>query len=211
MKKLSALSVIFTLSVSSFAQNDPEAVKVLEKFSSVAQSAPSVSIKFRIITVNLQDNSKDTTAGFLLMAKDQYRLEMPDNITWFNGSVSWNYLVAEKEVTIAKPDKKDDSFLSKPSSLFTLYKKGYKSRLVEENQKSYVIDLYPEDVNSELVRLRLSIGKASYNLDGAEYKRKDGITLTLIINEYNLKTIPEPSAFTFNQNNYKGAEIIDLR
>lgn len=211
MKKIILLLASCFIFFLSFAQNDEESVKILEKFSSVALSAPSVSIKFRIITLNLPEKSTDTTAGYLLMAKDQYRLEMPDNITWFNSNISWNYLVAEKEVTIVKPGKKDDSFLSKPSSIFTLYKKGYKTRLVEENTNSWIIDLYPEDTASDLVRIRLTIGKPGSTLEGAEYKRKDGITLFLVVNEYNLKIRPASSDFVFNQNNYKGVEIIDMR
>ena len=211
MKKF--LFLIFTIPLCqySIAQSDPGALKILDKFSSTAMSAPSVSLKFNIISLNQQDNSKDTTRGSLLMAKDQYRLELPDNITWFNGNISWNYLIAEKEVTIVKPDRKDDSFLTKPSSIFTVYKKGYKARLVEENAKSYIIDLYPEDINSDLVRIRLSIGKTGYTLDGAEYRRKDGITMILAVNDYSLNIKPETSAFTFNPKNYKGVEIIDMR
>jgi outer membrane lipoprotein carrier protein len=211
MKASFLLIIIFLKSINLFSQTDQEAVKILDKFSSTAQAAPSVSIKFSIVTVNQQDNSRDTVNGSLIMAKDQYRLEMPDNITWFNGSNSWNYLVAENEVTVVKPDKKDDSFLNKPSSVYTLYKKGYKSRLVEDNGKSYVIDLYPEDINSDMVRIRLSVSKTTYFLDGAEYKRKDGITAFLIVKEYNLKVKPDQTAFTFNAKNYKGVEVIDMR
>ena len=211
MKKIIVLLSFTSLSVFAAAQTDQAAIKVLDKFSSTAQSAPSVSLKFKTITLNQQDNTRDTAAGSLIMSKDQYRLELPDNITWFNGSVSWNYLVAEKEVTIVRPDRKDDSFVSKPSSIFTLYKKGYKARIVEENARSYIIDLYPEDTESDLVRIRLTIGKSAYSLDGAEYKRKDGITLYLLVNEYNLKIKPEHSEFTFNPKNYKGVEVIDMR
>lgn len=211
MKKLFLLTFIAACCFRSGAQTDQVAVKILDKFSSTALSAPSVSLKFKIITLNQQDNTRDTSAGNLIMSKDQYRLELPDNITWFNGNTSWNYLVAENEVTIVKPDKKDDSFFSKPSLIFTLYKKDYKARLVEENAISYIVDLYPDDINSDLVRIRLTIGKTAYSLEGAEYKRKDGVTMFLVVNEYNLKTKPEASVFTFNPKNYKGVEIIDMR
>lgn len=211
MKKTLIIITLTFLYHCSIAQTDQAAVKVLDKFSSTALSSPSVSLKFRIITLNQQDNARDTTEGSLIMSKDQYRLELPDNITWFNGNTSWNYLVAEREVTIVKPDRKDDSFMSKPSSIFTLYKKGYKARLVEENTKTFIVDLYPEDINSDLVRIRLTIGKTAYSLDGAEYKRKDGVTMFLAVNEYNLKIKPDASAFTFNPKNYKGVEVIDMR
>lgn len=192
-------------------QNDPEAIKVLDRFSSQALSAPSVSMKFRLININLAEGIKDTLNGSLLMSKDHYRLEMPGNIIWFNGTTSWNYLVAEKEVTITKPDKKEESLMRNPSSIFTLYKKGYKIRLVSENEAVCIIDLYPEDTDNELVRIRLTIGKTRLDLKNAEYKRKDGITVLLSISEYNLKTVPDASAFTFNPKNYKGVEIIDMR
>ncbi|MBP7730745.1 MAG: outer membrane lipoprotein carrier protein LolA [Bacteroidales bacterium] len=192
-------------------QSDAEAIKILDSFSSKALSAPSVSMKFQLATVNIARGIKDTLNGSIILAKDQYRLELPNNIIWFNGTTLWNYLVAEKEVTITKPDRKDDSFMNRPSSIFTLYKKGYKIRLLEENPVSWVIDLYPEDTNSELVRVRLTIGKTMLNLINAEYKRKDGITAFLNVKEYNLKTIPDASFFVFNPKNYRDVEIIDMR
>jgi outer membrane lipoprotein carrier protein len=211
MKKVFILFTVIILTIKTSAQNDPEALKVLDKFSSAAQAAPSVSMKFRLITLNEMENTTDTVNGSIIMSGDKYKLVMPDNITWLNGEMSWNYLIAEKEVTITKPDRKEESFLNRPSSIFTIYKKGYKSRFVEERGNSYIIDLYPEDIKGDLVRLRLSIGKVTPDLIGAEYKRKDGIVVYLIVNEFNLKQKPDPSTFTFDPQKYKGVEIIDMR
>ncbi len=211
MNRFSLLAALLLLPGILKAQNDPQALKILDKFSSLAQAAPSVSLKFKMITIDQSQQKNDTVKGFLLMSKDRYRLEMPDYITWFNGSVSWNYLLKEKEVTITKPGKKDDSFIAKPSSIFTLYKKGFKTRLVEENGTSYIVDLYPEDINSELVRIRMAVGKVKSDLIGAEYKRKDGISVYLVVNDYNLKAVPVPADFVFDQKKYKDAEVIDMR
>ncbi|MBP8959963.1 MAG: outer membrane lipoprotein carrier protein LolA [Bacteroidales bacterium] len=202
---------LFAFFFKASGQSDAEAVKILDSFSSKALAAPSVSMKFQLVTVNIAKGIKDTLNGSVILAKDQYRLELPNNIIWFNGTTLWNYLVAEKEVTITRPDRKDDSFMNRPSSIFTLYKKGYKIRLLEENQVSWVIDLYPEDINSELVRVRLTIGKTMFDLINAEYKRKDGITAFLNVKEYNLKTIPDASFFVFNPKNYRDVEVIDMR
>jgi outer membrane lipoprotein carrier protein len=208
-----ALIIISFLSITGIlsGQTDPEAVKILDKFSSTAFAAPSVSISFSMVNINLAENSKDTVKGSLQMLKDQYRLELPDNISWFNGSTSWNYLVNEKEVTITKPDRKDDSFFSKPSSLFTMYRKGYKIKLIEDNPRSWIIDLYPEDVATDLMRIRLTIGKTLNDLIGAEYKRKDGVVIEILVSGYNLKTRPEQGAFTFDPKKYPGVEVIDMR
>jgi hypothetical protein len=55
------------------------------------------------------------------------------------------------------------------------------------------------------------IGKPSLNLKSLEYKRRDGITITLGVKEYNLKQAAEPGMFVFAPEKYKGVEIIDMR
>jgi outer membrane lipoprotein carrier protein len=211
MKHQLLLILLFILTLNTKGQNDPEAIRILDKFSATAIAAPSISMNFTLITINQMENINDTTQGSIIMAKDQYKIELPDNITWFNGAATWNYLKAEKEVTITKPDKKDDTFLSRPSAIFTLYKKGYKSKVVDNNANSVVVDLYPDNIKSDLVRIRLAIGNNGSDLVGAEYKRKDGIAVYLVVKEYNLKIKPDPSTFMFNPQNYKGVEIIDMR
>lgn len=201
--------LLFTLNIT--GQTDPEAIKILDKFSENALKAPSVSMKFKMITTNLTDNTTDTLEGSVILSKDRYRLDLPDNTVWFNGETSWSYLSEEKEVTITKADKKDNTFQSRPSLIFSLYKKGYKSRLMEERTDSYIIDLYPEDIKSELLRIRLSIGKSLFNLISLEYKRKDGVINTLHVKEYDLKIKPESDTFIFQPGKYKDTEVIDMR
>ena len=192
-------------------QNDQKAIKILDKFSENAQKAPSVSIRFDLITKNLTDNKIDTLKGSVILNKDKYKLTLPDNIVWFNGETSWSYLPAEQEVTITKANRKDNTFQSRPSMIFTMYKKDYKSRLIEDRSDSYLIDLYPEDLKSDLMRVRLSIGKSLLNLISLEYKRKDGVVSTLQVLEYDLKTKPDAATFIFQPEKFKGVEVIDMR
>jgi outer membrane lipoprotein-sorting protein len=210
MKFLTFLFLIYS-SLTVVAQNDAEAIKILDNFSALALRAPSVSIKFSMETIDQVEGTNTIDTGSIILSKDRYRLDMPDNIIWFNGETSWSYLPAEKEVTVAKPDRKDNSFLSKPSSIFSVYKKGYKVRLLEEKPGSYSIDLYPEDINSDHVRIRLNIGKSSLDLKSIEYKIKNGITSILTVKEYDLKQQPDNSVFTFSPDMYKGVEIVDMR
>lgn len=212
MRKIIQLFFVFIMCMTAASgQNDQIAVSILDKFSSTATSAPSVSMKFMLITDNEAENTTDTLDGSVIISKNSFRLDLPENIIWYNGEISWSYLPAENEVTITKPGKKDDSFQSRPSAIFTMYKKGYKNRLVEEKPGSYLIDLYPEDIKSELIRVRLNIAKPSLILKSLEYKRRDGVTITLIVKEYNLKQVAETGSFTFMPEKYKGVEVIDMR
>lgn len=212
MKSISAILLLLLLfSLSSAGQNNPEAIKILDKFADNALKAPSVSIKFKLISTNQAENTKDTLAGSVILSKDKYKLDLPDNMVWFNGETSWSYLPAEKEVTITRADKKDNTFPNRPSQIFSMYKKGYNSRLIEEKSDSYIIDLYPEDIKSELLRVRLSIEKVSLNLISLEYKKKDGVIITIHVTEYDLKAKPQPDTFVFQPSNFKGVEVIDMR
>jgi outer membrane lipoprotein-sorting protein len=211
MNKLLLFSVILLIPQIAMTQSDPEAVSILDRFSATALSAPSVSMKFNAVTVDQLENITDTIPGSIIISKDKYRLDLIDNMIWFNGETSWNYLPAENEVTITKPDRNDDSFMSRPSSIFTMYKKGYKNRLVEESTGYYIIDLYPDDIKSDLIRVRLTIGKPSLNIRALEYKNKNGLTITLLVTEYDLKQKPDQSLFTFQPGKYKGIEIVDMR
>jgi outer membrane lipoprotein-sorting protein len=204
-------SFLFLVSLTAYTQNDQEAVKILDKFSELALAAPSVSMKFNIETIDQVEGTNNNVSGSIILSKDKYRLDMTDNIIWFNGETSWSYLPAEKEVTVARPDKKDNSFQSKPSSVFSIYKKGYKIRLLEEKADSYLIDLYPEELNSDHIRIRLSIGKPSLDLKSIEYKYKNGVTVNLTVKEYDLKQNPDNSVFIFQPEKYKGVEINDMR
>ena len=136
------------------AQNDPQALRILDDFSAKATKAPSVSMEFTMITSDLAENTADSVKGSLLLKKDNYKLALGENQVWFDGETTWNFLEAENEVTITKPDKKDHSFQNHPSDIFTMYKSGFKSRLVEENSSAYTVDLYPTDIKSDLVRVR---------------------------------------------------------
>jgi outer membrane lipoprotein-sorting protein len=168
-------------------------------------------MEFLFISNDQVQKSIDSLAGSVLLSKNSYKLDLPDNTIWFNGITSWSYLPAEQEVTITKPDKNDNSFQSRPSMIFTMYKDGYKCRLLEEKSDSYLIDLYPADVDNDLIRVRLAIARPSLDLKSFEYKMRNGVTYSLIVKEYNLNRNPEPGTFEFNLSKYKGVEVIDMR
>lgn len=193
------------------AQQDPQAVKILDSFAAKASGAPSVSMEFNLVTIDQLEETSDTIKGSVILSKDRYRLDLPENIIFFNGESSWSYLPEEKEVTVTKVDKTDESFMSRPSAIFSIHKSGYKSRLVEETSSTYIIDLYPEDIKNEIVRIRLTLGKVQLDLKSLEYKRRDGITAMLYVSRYDLTKKVSPETFTFPKEKFKGVEIVDMR
>ncbi len=202
---------LFPLTLTLSAQKDPEALQVLSDFSRKATAAPSVTIDFNLVTNDSKAGDVTTMSGSAIISGDRYKLKLDDYNIWTDGSNVWNYLPDVNEVTITETDPDDDLFITRPSLLFTLYEEGYKIRMVEQTAREWVIDLYPEEITSDLVRIRLKIGKTLYDLNGAEYKTKDGITMTLNVDRYDLTFKPATDFFTFNPADYKGIDVIDMR
>jgi outer membrane lipoprotein carrier protein len=211
MRKQTVILLLSLLTLTMYAQQDPEALQVLSDFSRKATGAPSVTIDFRLITSDSKEGDVTTMSGSAIISGDKYKLVLDDYNIWTDGSNVWNYLPDVNEVTITETDPDDDSFITRPSLLFTLYEEGYKIRLVEQTANEWVIDLYPENISSELIRIRLKIGKTLYELNGAEYKTKDGITMTLVADKYDLTFKPGADFFIFNPAGYKDIDVIDMR
>jgi outer membrane lipoprotein-sorting protein len=211
MKQTGSVILLTILSVTVAAQKDPEAVRVLTEFSKKATAAPSVKIDFDITAYDAQEDEETEMSGTAVIKGDSYRLTLPDNIIWNDGKAVWNYSPEVKEVAVTAPDPSDESFIARPSLLFSMHEKGYKVRLLEQNASEWIIDLYPEDINTGLVRIRVAVGKSLYDLRSAEYRTKDGMTVTLSARKYDLSFRPPAGYFTFNAGDYKGVEVIDMR
>ncbi|MCU0460197.1 MAG: outer membrane lipoprotein carrier protein LolA [Bacteroidales bacterium] len=211
MKKEGFISLFLFLALTAVAQKDPEGVKVLSEFSKKAVSAPSVKIDFEITAYDAREDEETELEGSVVIHGDSYRLTLPDNIILSDGRTVWNYMPEVKEVTITEPDPADESFISRPSLLFTMYEKGYKVRLLEQNAMEWIIDLYPEDTRVSLMRIRVTIGKTLYELKSAEYRTKDGMNLTMKALKYDLSFKPSAGYFAFNPSDHKGVEVIDMR
>lgn len=202
--------IIFSSAAGVSAQKDPVAGKILEKFSVRALEAPSVTMIFSLTIDDALEGTNETIEGDIAISGNRYKLRIPDNIIWYNGKVVWTYTPDFEEVTISDPDTTGSLFITNPSALFSLYKEGYKYRLIEETSSGSVIDLYPEDIDTDFSRIRMLIDRVGL-LTETEYKRKDGITLYLRVTKYDLSKSYPDNWFSFNKLEYPNVEIIDMR
>ena len=204
-------SILLIFSCSLTAQKDPAATRILDRFSDDALSAPAIHMKFSLRVHDKVEDTVQESDGQVVIKDNMYRLELPDNIIWYDGSAIWTLAPDVREVTVTLPDPEDDAFITSPSSLFDMYKEGFKYRLLEESSTGNVIDLYPEDPSDvDFSIIRLVIDNQD-RLISAEYRRKDGIDLYLDINEYSLKETYPTDFFTFDPSAYPDVDIIDMR
>ena len=126
----------------------------------------------------------------------------------------WNYMKDGNQVTISNVDEAGSELMD-PSSLFTIYEKGFKSKFVNEtvkdNKTVYQIDLFPEDESQDVSKVSLFIDKKTMLIHSAVLYGTDGNLYGVEVKKMDTDQNLPDSGFVFSPENYKDVEIIDFR
>jgi outer membrane lipoprotein carrier protein len=199
-----------------FAQQDPEAKKILDQFSDKTRLYSAFQATFTILTENHQSKESTERKGVILIKGNKYKIELYDNFIFFNGKVIFNYIPSSNEVSILKPSKKnEDDFLGNPVNLFKIYLTEYKFKylgdIISKNRKCYEVDLYPKELNKKYSILKMLIDKENFQLVCAKLIMKSGIQYIIQIENFNGRIFASDKDFNFDVKAHKGIEVNDLR
>jgi len=200
--------------------DDPRSKKIIDDMAARFKTYPSVSLNFSAVVTQLRTDSDTEFEGKIWVKNDNmYKLEIPDQVFFFDGSKIYQYLPDVKEVNVTKPDpnENDEIFqLLNPLSYFDISSKSFKSNLVKEstmnNRKVYEIDLYPIQLKTtQFSRIRIMVERTSLQLVYLKAFMKDGTHYALTFKPYDIhKTALRDSFFRFNSLEYPNVEVIDL-
>ena len=102
-----------------------------------------------------------------------------------------------------------------PSSVFTIYEKGFESKYIGEknsgNGVNYEIELYPDTDEHEVTKITIFIGKADRMIKSAKLFGTDENVYGIEVKKMDTSTDLPDSYFVFNPDNYNDLEIIDFR
>ena len=119
------------------------------------------------------------------------------------------------EVTITEPDIEADDFLSNPAAFFTLYKRDFKYRYIQETaihgSGAHEIDLFPKNLNQPYSRIKVFIGTKSDLPMVIKSVGKDGVDYTITLKNLILDKETSDAVFTFDASKFKNVEIVDMR
>ncbi len=215
MKKLISIFTLAFLVIQSEAQQDERARIILDNLSKKTRSYNSIRAEFTIGLENRKDNITEEFSGSILMKGEKYRLSAMGSETFFDGKTIWTYLEEISEVYISDPLENENSILSNPSKLFTIYQDDFKFRFIAEvnhdGKKLAEIDLYPKDLSQQFSRIKLFINLELLKIDSAVLFTKDGNTYVLNIKSFESNVAVSDSDFVFNPAYRQGIEIIDMR
>ncbi|MBS1744415.1 MAG: outer membrane lipoprotein carrier protein LolA [Bacteroidetes bacterium] len=220
MKKIfCSLVVLLSLNAALMAQapkgmgsSDPEAKKVLDAVSTKFKSYKSVQAKFSLKIENASGKSLGNKNGTVYMKGNKYRVSIPGQEIFSDGSNTWTYDKSANEVTINKIDPTANSIT--PQKLFTnFYDKDFLYKLnddVKLNGKTMQeIELTPIDKTKAFHKVLLYISNATINT--TKVFEKTGNRYTYSVSSMNTNGNIPDATFIFDASKYPGVETVDLR
>jgi len=220
MKLFSCLILILILqsvnAQSSYTDNsDPEAIKILDVIHEDYNRYDAHKIDFDII-IELPGQGKEVQQGSLIQAGEKFVLDMPEQHIISDNTTAWVHLKSINEVQINDANfDEDDEFLS-PSNLMKLHHSdkyifALFNKFSENGVQVTQIECKPIDSDSEFSKIRLTINEKTKFLVRVKVFSKDGSRYTMNINNHKKNYSVNAKTFSFDENNYKGAMIEDLR
>ena len=195
------------------AQYDPKALEVLEAMSKKYKSITAFEANLTSSLVNESANVKDEFKGKITVKGDKYRLELPEQQVYNNGTTVWTYLPEQKEVNIDNFDPKSEDL--NPSKIFEMYKKGFKYLLIGDKTEAGTlcdeIDLVPEKKDAQYFKIKMMISKKDKSVTSWTMFDRGGNRYKYIITKFTPNIKVDDAFFNFDKSKFPGVREEDLR
>jgi outer membrane lipoprotein carrier protein len=190
--------------------SDPNAKKILDAVSAKFKSFKSVQSKFILKIENSTGKVLGSKAGMVYMKGTKYRINVTGQDIFCDGSNVWTVDKAAKEVTISKLDPSNNTIT--PQKLFTnFYDKDFLYKLNSDAKGIQEIELTPIDKSKLFHKVIVYINKATQTISSTKVFEKAGNRYTYTVSGMNTTTSITDATFIFDQKNYPGMEVVDLR
>ena len=210
------MSIVLFCTIFSMAQQDVKAKNILDKVSEKANSFSTISADFLFSMENKEMEIDEKNEGSIKLKGQKYSVDLPDvGIQVFSdGTTLWNYMKEGNQVTVSDVDD-EGSELMDPSSIFSIYEKGFDSKFVSEKKVGgktiYQIDLFPDSDEHEVSKITIFIDKTTLMIQSAILYGTDGNLYGIEVKNMETDKIFPDSDFVFNLSKYDDVEVIDFR
>lgn len=216
MRFIGMMIAALLLASVSVAQNDAKAKQILDEVSAKTKTFKSMSADFVFSMVNEEMDINEHNEGSIKVKGQKYAVKLPDlGVEVFSdGTTIWNYMEDGNQVTISNVDDASSELMD-PSSIFSIYERGFRSKYVGETQENgktvYRIDLFPDSDEYDVTKIEVSIDKASMMLNSATLHATDENLYTIEVKKMDTdKDFPDAD-FVFDESKYDDVEVIDFR
>ena len=219
MKKyITAVLAIFVLFAANaqppkgMGKSDADAKKILDAVSAKFKSFKTVQANFTLKIENGSGKNMGNKSGKIFMKGTKYRIVVPGQDIFCDGSNIWSYEKASNEVTISKIDPTANSIT--PQKLFTnFYDKDFLYKLngtvTESGKKAQEIELTPIDKSKNFHKVLLYVDNS--NISTTKVFEKTGNRFTYSVSNMKTDSPITDDTFVFDAKKYPGVEVVDIR
>lgn len=208
-KKIFIITSLVVGFISSNAQVDP-AKKILDDLSAKTKSYATLKAEFSW-TVEKKDKTKSTQIGKIQTKGAKYKLEIPGHDIYCDGKTVWDFIKDANEVQIKDMEVGDEDAVT-PSTIFTIYEKGYKYKFEGEDATTQVVSLFPLNPDKKKFHtIKLSIDKNKKQITSVKLMMKDGSVQIYTIKSFLGNGVIPDTDFVFNAKAHPGVSSEDLR
>lgn len=214
MKYLLTSLAILSSVCFAYAQNDPQAKKILDAVSAKFKTYPTPQASFSYKVENAAGKALSSKNGNVVMKGAKYKVVMSGMEIYCDGKTTWNYDASANEVTIDNVNPSGTAMT--PQKLFTnFYDKDFVYKLNGEKKQGaktlQEIELSPTDKSRPFFKVYLYIDKMATAIYSARFLEKSGGRYTYTVNSLQPKAAVSDGDFTFNKAKHPKAEVVDLR
>ncbi len=196
-----------------FSQNTNDAKKLLDKVNTIAKSYDNISIDFKYVLVNTEENIKQEMRGDVILQGDKYVLNAFGITRIFDGKTLYNISPEDEEVTISSENTEDESTIT-PSKMLSFYKEGYNYEMdivqSVNGRKIQYVKLIPIDSNSEIKNVLLGIDVKTKHIYNLIEIGANNTKTTITVNSFKTNEPLSKTLFTFDAKKYKSYYINKL-
>src|ERR1700742_1179100 len=213
MKKLTFALVFAVFATATFAQYDPNALATLDAMSKKYKAMDAFEANIICNMTNEIDKVNEEFKGKITVKGNKFRLVLPEQEIFNDGTTQWTFLPEAKEVNIDNYDPNSDDV--NPSKILDMYKKGYKYMSLGDKTEGGVvceeIDLVPEKKDAQYFKIRMMINKKDKSIVSWTMFNKAGDRYKYTITRFNPAVKVDDTFFAFDAKKYPDVQVIDLR
>jgi len=216
MKNIFLTTAVLLIAFVTQAQQDAKAKSILDEVSTKTRAYKSISADFSFSMVNKAMSINEKNDGSIKLKGQKYLVDLPGAgiKIYSDGKTNWNYMKQGNQVTISTIDK-DSGELMDPTSLFTIYEKGFTSKFIAEKNVGgkpvYQIELFPDKKEYDVSKISIEINKTTMMIQSAQLFGTDGNLYGIVVKKMETNKEFPDAEFAFDAKKFPDVEIIDLR
>jgi outer membrane lipoprotein carrier protein len=211
MKKILTLAMGVAFATGLFAQNDPNAKKILDAVSNKFKTIKSLQANYNLTVTTKAGKNAGTKTGTLLLKGQKYVINDKSLQIYSDGKTTWRFDPDANEVTTGPVDNSSNGIT--PAKLFTnFYDKDFSYKLngnkAVSGKQLAEIELTPTTKNKNYSKVYVYVDQAQNMITSSKVVENSGNSYNYSISNLKTNVALADNQFVFDKSKHPGVEEI---